>query len=120
MEQSRKLVTEIPGPRSRALWERRERAIPPGVGTTLPVFVVGMPRSGTTLVEQILASHPRVFGAGELTDMGNLVARLPLLLNRPATFPFCLRDMTSPQAQTIAAQYLQGLRQRQRRLRRQR
>ena len=31
-----------------------------------PVFVVGLPRSGTSMVEQILASHPRVFGAGEL------------------------------------------------------
>ncbi len=37
----------------------------------LPVFVVGMPRSGTTLVEQILASHPSVFGAGELKFWGN-------------------------------------------------
>jgi tetratricopeptide (TPR) repeat protein len=37
-----------------------------------PVFVVGMPRSGTTLVEQILASHPAVFGAGELTLMMEL------------------------------------------------
>jgi hypothetical protein len=35
----------------------------------LPVFVVGMPRSGTTLVEQICASHSRVFGAGELGDI---------------------------------------------------
>ena len=33
----------------------------------LPVFIVGMPRSGTSLTEQILASHPQVFGAGELT-----------------------------------------------------
>lgn len=32
----------------------------------LPVFVVGMPRSGTTMVEQICASHSRIFGAGEL------------------------------------------------------
>jgi tetratricopeptide (TPR) repeat protein len=32
-----------------------------------PIFIVGMPRSGTTLAEQILASHPAVFGAGELT-----------------------------------------------------
>jgi 4-aminobutyrate aminotransferase/(S)-3-amino-2-methylpropionate transaminase len=39
MEQQRKLVTEIPGPRSRALWERRTRAVPHGVGTTLPIFV---------------------------------------------------------------------------------
>jgi len=34
--------------------------------STLPVFVIGMPRSGTSLVEQILASHPQVLGAGEL------------------------------------------------------
>ena len=36
-----------------------------GSESELPVFVVGLPRSGTTLIEQILASHPRVFGAGE-------------------------------------------------------
>ena len=41
-----------------------------------PVFIVGMPRSGTSLVEQILASHPRVYGAGERTDIEELVARL--------------------------------------------
>jgi hypothetical protein len=35
-----------------------------------PVFILGMPRSGTTLVEQILASHPGVYGAGELKLMG--------------------------------------------------
>src|SRR6185436_20188746 len=38
----------------------------------LPIFVVGMPRSGTSLVEQILASHPRVFGAGELPAIERL------------------------------------------------
>ena len=37
-----------------------------------PVFIVGMPRSGTTLVEQILASHPEVHGAGELIRIPNL------------------------------------------------
>ena len=39
-----------------------------GVKDNLPIFIVGMPRSGTTLVEQILSSHPDVFGAGELDD----------------------------------------------------
>ncbi len=42
-----------------------------------PVFVVGMPRSGSTLVEQILASHPGVYGAGELLVMNDLIADLP-------------------------------------------
>jgi hypothetical protein len=40
-----------------------------GDPSTVPVFIIGMPRSGTTLVEQILASHPKVHGAGELNDL---------------------------------------------------
>jgi len=37
-----------------------------------PIFILGMPRSSTSLVEQILASHPKVFGAGELRDLGTI------------------------------------------------
>lgn len=37
--------------------------------SSLPVFIVGMPRSGTSLVEQIISKHPDVYGAGELTDL---------------------------------------------------
>jgi hypothetical protein len=44
-----------------------------GDPSELPVFVVGMPRSGTTLVEQILASHPDVHGAGELSLLVDLI-----------------------------------------------
>lgn len=43
-----------------------------GDPSELPVFVIGMPRSGTTLVEQILGAHPRVFAAGELRTLGDL------------------------------------------------
>jgi len=43
-----------------------------GIPSDLPVFVLGMPRSGTTLIEQILASHPSVHGAGELATLGRL------------------------------------------------
>jgi hypothetical protein len=39
-----------------------------------PIFVIGMPRSGTTLVEQVLAAHPQVHGAGELRLMGEIIA----------------------------------------------
>lgn len=42
----------------------------------LPVFIVGMARSGTTLTEQILASHPAVAGGGELSDIGRIAAEL--------------------------------------------
>jgi len=51
----------------------------------VPVFVVGMPRSGTSLVEQIAASHSRVFGAGELRDIGGIVGTLEMYArDRPA------------------------------------
>ena len=47
-----------------------------GDDAEIPVFVVGMPRSGTTLVQQIAASHPRVHGAGELKEIGRIAAKL--------------------------------------------
>ncbi|HEX9138529.1 MAG TPA: tetratricopeptide repeat protein [Steroidobacteraceae bacterium] len=47
------------------MWLERERS--GAINARRPVFVVGMPRSGTTLIEQILASHPAGFGAGELS-----------------------------------------------------
>ena len=46
--------------------EELERARKQGTPTRQPVFVFGMPRSGTTLIEQVVASHPQAFGAGEL------------------------------------------------------
>ena len=49
-----------------------------GDPSELPVFIVGMPRSGTTLVEQILASHPDVHGAGELNVLNEVVGRAQL------------------------------------------
>jgi len=47
---------------------------PHAISSVRPVFIVGMPRSGTTLAEQILASHPAVFGAGELMFWNNASA----------------------------------------------
>jgi hypothetical protein len=47
-----------------------------GDASALPIVIVGMPRSGTTLVEQILASHPEVHGAGELPELGALATAL--------------------------------------------
>ncbi len=46
-----------------------------GNSSRMPIFVLGMPRSGTTLIEQILASHPEVYGAGELLDMLIIIQR---------------------------------------------
>src|SRR5262249_32281255 len=46
-----------------------------GDASELPIFIVGMARSGSTLVEQVLASHPQVFGAGEITDFSRATGR---------------------------------------------
>jgi tetratricopeptide (TPR) repeat protein len=43
-----------------------------GHQSEVPVFILGMPRSGTTLTEQIISAHPDVFGAGELNDLGQV------------------------------------------------
>ncbi len=48
----------------------------PGFSSASPVFVVGMPRSGTTLIEHILASHPEVYGAGEIDHLAGSIAKL--------------------------------------------
>ena len=45
----------------------------------VPIFIVGMPRSGTTLIEQILASHPAVYGAGELAILADMAKKIKLL-----------------------------------------
>jgi Flp pilus assembly protein TadD len=72
----------------------------------LPVFVVGMPRSGTTLVEQILASHPRAHGAGELHDAGRMAASLPGLLKTATPYPECAAELTGEALDTLARWYL--------------
>ena len=73
-------------------------------GQVRPVFIVGMPRSGTTLTEQILASHPRVHGCGELPHV-NLIARhLPLMAGS--------RKPWQKLARTAPADVIQAARQR--------
>ena len=51
--------------------EHYQRCHTSGLDTNRPIFIVGMPRSGTSLMEQILSSHPSVFGAGELSELGD-------------------------------------------------
>ena len=73
----------------------------------LPVFILGMPRSGTSLVEQILASHPQVFGAGELNDLNALVEAAIAERNLP--YPGGLAQLDDPALDQIAAGYLAQL-----------
>jgi len=80
-----------------------------GDPSTQPVFIVGMPRSGTTLTEQVLSSHPNVFGAGELDSMGIVARALPSILSDDRPYPELLEGATSSVIQKIAAVYLREL-----------
>jgi tetratricopeptide (TPR) repeat protein len=82
-----------------------------GVMAEEPVFIVGMPRSGTTLAEQILSSHPGVFGAGELSDIPQLAADLPGLLHSPLSYPRCLDQLDGTKARKIAQNHVDHLRE---------
>lgn len=68
----------------------------------LPVFVLGMPRSGTTLVEQILASHPHVHGAGELSVLNRT-------LDAQGNFPQDFAQCPPATLQVLGERYLAAI-----------
>ncbi|MGI9304929.1 MAG: tetratricopeptide repeat-containing sulfotransferase family protein, partial [Gammaproteobacteria bacterium] len=71
-----------------------------------PIFIVGMPRSGSTLVEQIISAHPHVRGAGELTYLADMTATIPGLLNTDTPYPECAELLDRAQVHALAEQYL--------------
>ena len=81
-----------------------------GDPSSVPIFILGMPRSGTTLVEQILASHSAVHGAGELLDFEREVARLSEAHGSPAIFPELVPSLSGEQLRQLGARYVQRVR----------
>lgn len=76
------------------------------IGRPQPVFIVGMARSGSTLIEQILASHPDVYAAGELKELGSIVLRLPSMVNNGLPYPDCLEYASPDTINILANEYL--------------
>jgi tetratricopeptide (TPR) repeat protein len=75
----------------------------------LPIFIVGMPRSGTSLVEQILASHPDIYGAGELEDIFRMTGTLTERFSSEWPYPNCLDDATQERVDEVADEHLRKL-----------
>ncbi len=93
-----------------AFSQARLAALPRGPDRSqIPVIIAGMPRSGTTLVEQIIDAHPQGHGAGELTDLVLLPASLPAALGSAEPFPQCIASLTAEVAERLARPYLQRL-----------
>jgi hypothetical protein len=82
-----------------------------GLETERPIFIVGLPRSGTTLTEQILASHSQVFGAGELRLAGETFKLLPAAMNSEAPALECLGRLDRETARRLADRHLERLRE---------
>jgi tetratricopeptide (TPR) repeat protein len=74
-----------------------------------PVFIVGMPRAGSTLVEQILSSHPAIEGTAELPDMPAIARRLDARKQRgeASMYPECLAAMAEGELAALGQEYLE-------------
>jgi tetratricopeptide (TPR) repeat protein len=99
-------------PQRLAMFENIKAKFPPelfqprsagGDASWSPIFIVGMPRSGTTLLEQVLASHSKVFGAGELETFKELIGACASKQRIPPAFPD-LMDSLSPDGITELGQ----------------
>jgi tetratricopeptide (TPR) repeat protein len=80
-----------------------------GDPSPVPIFVLSMPRSGSSLIEQILASHPQVHGAGELDSLDAAVRDEMAAGGRPARFPECVPDLDEVSMRRLARSYLASL-----------
>ena len=76
----------------------------------VPVFIVGMPRSGTSLVEQILAAHRAVHGAGELSEIGHMVADIASRADASDPYPGCMRSLDAEAVRALGQRYIAHLR----------
>jgi tetratricopeptide (TPR) repeat protein len=98
--------------RIRAAFDRKLlRRKPRGLDSDVPVFVLGMPRSGTTLIEQILASHPAVHGAGELPDFSRLANQMFDANGNVHRYPDDAAKLTAKELKSLGEAYLARLRQ---------
>lgn len=80
-----------------------------GIADQTPIFILGMPRSGTSLVEQILASHPQVFGAGELEYLSKELDARCAALSAGGSGD-CLSRLQPKDLRHIGSAYLKQLR----------
>jgi tetratricopeptide (TPR) repeat protein len=80
-----------------------------GISTRKPVFVFGLPRSGTTLVEQVLASHPQIYGAGELKIARQVFESIPAAMSRFDSVIDCIPLLDAECVGRLAEQHLQQL-----------
>jgi len=83
---------------------------PPANRSGAPIFIVGMPRSGSTLVEQIISSHSRVCGAGEMKALKEIVQAVPEMTGASQPYPQAAAQLNQDDRRILAQQYLDRVR----------
>ena len=78
-----------------------------GESTIDPIFIVGLPRSGSTLIEQILASHSLVEGTMELPNILNIARKLGNTSREGSNYPEILKKTTKAEAQQLGKKYIE-------------
>jgi len=94
--------------RIRAFFERAwlQRRAGSGAASAAPIFIVGLPRSGSTLIEQILATHPAVEGTMELPNIPNIVGELADRLASRDGYPEALARVPAAELAALGERYL--------------
>jgi predicted Zn-dependent protease len=87
-----------------------QRHVGSGCADPAPIFIVGLPRSGSTLVEQILASHSQVQGTMELPNLVTIVRELDRRNGRRDAYPESLRDVSTDWLAACGRRYLEETR----------
>lgn len=105
--------TEVIHERIRAVFDAAFVARHAGAGDPdpAPIFVVGLPRSGSTLIEQILSSHSQVDGTHELPEVGRLIQHIARERKDRDAYPEALRDVDAAGWAALGAAYLERTRQ---------
>jgi len=78
-------------------------------GLDTPVFIVGMPRTGSTLIERIIDAHPAAHGAGEAQIMHEIISDLPLTTHSSLPYPRCALTMRPVDVEAVGATYVERL-----------
>ncbi|MDG2201379.1 MAG: sulfotransferase [Phycisphaerales bacterium] len=74
-----------------------------------PLFIMGMFRSGTTLIEQILSMHPAIHAAGEVSEMLSISGDLPNATGSSASYPLCIDSVTTDILDDMASRYMAAI-----------
>jgi Flp pilus assembly protein TadD len=102
------LIQMFSGP-SLARLAQSSRAAGSDGRSQVPIFIACMPRSGSTLVEQVIHAHPQAHGAGEHAGLHRVAAGLPARLGVALPYPHCLSALDTTTADATATELLQAL-----------